>query len=435
MSLVTKGGFSHIYKTNEGTIRKALDIRDNCDNIVVEIDIMSRLRHINIVKFLKFEYENHYVDIHMECCDGDLDDILESDPLSEKEFMKLYHHIGSALSFIHRNGILHLDIKTNNILFHRVNREITYKLSDFGLSSYTSFDSVLKYGAVNTRPPENYISIMPDMLSDLVREKVGVNEEKYTVKTDSFAFGMLLLASITCQELFYPRYKKNMDGKTKWIYSKYKDLPFSELYSYLHNPVMHLNYIYNRFNLSNEVRSIINRYLVIRYEDRPSIDFNTDGEVIKLGEHLTLSKDDKRQFGSIMLKFIDKVYEDGTYIKVNTLFLTLDLAARYFLYKGKIPTDQRLNAMLDTAGVIYENNHESDRKNASSEICQIVDTFDGSIVRITPFHGKSYREIKDIIVLYCQDVEEYYKLPCDSSIKESLDDSFIETLIHEISTL
>eukprot|EP00929_Paragymnodinium_shiwhaense_P042414 TRINITY_DN21958_c1_g3_i3.p1 TRINITY_DN21958_c1_g3~~TRINITY_DN21958_c1_g3_i3.p1 ORF type:complete len:712 (-),score=179.51 TRINITY_DN21958_c1_g3_i3:97-2232(-) len=52
----------------------------------------------------------------------------------ESEVLKVMQHLLSALSFLNRHGIMHRDIKTDNILWKYERPEGTYKLADFGTS-------------------------------------------------------------------------------------------------------------------------------------------------------------------------------------------------------------------------------------------------------------------------------------------------------------
>ena len=64
---------------------------------------------------------------------GSLADKVKEAPLSEREALGIIREICDALSSVHANGLLHLDIKPANILFDERGRAV---LIDFGVSKY-----------------------------------------------------------------------------------------------------------------------------------------------------------------------------------------------------------------------------------------------------------------------------------------------------------
>ena len=74
--------------------------------------------------------------------------------LSEGDKKSIIQQILSGLAEIHRNGVLHRDLATSNIL---INKQGEVKISDFGLSRFiASPDRPLSRGVItiNYRPPE-----------------------------------------------------------------------------------------------------------------------------------------------------------------------------------------------------------------------------------------------------------------------------------------
>ena len=94
---------------------------------------LSKLHHPNIVNVLEAFEENNTVYYAMEYIDGgSLDKKIEQNQkLSEKQCMELTKQIGSAVSFMHDNMMLHLDLKPSNIMLKQNGDAV---LIDFGLS-------------------------------------------------------------------------------------------------------------------------------------------------------------------------------------------------------------------------------------------------------------------------------------------------------------
>lgn len=99
---------------------------------VREAKNLSKLRHPNIVNVLEaFETNNtcYYVMEYMD--GGSLDELIaKRHGLSEAETARYALQIASALSFMHKNKMLHLDLKPKNIMMNNGNAV----LIDFGLS-------------------------------------------------------------------------------------------------------------------------------------------------------------------------------------------------------------------------------------------------------------------------------------------------------------
>ena len=94
---------------------------------------LAKLHHPNIVKVIEVFDENNTTYYVMEYIEGgSLDDyIKQKGHLSEDEALRCTVEIGNALSYMHKNRIIHLDLKPKNIMR---NQNGTLYLIDFGLS-------------------------------------------------------------------------------------------------------------------------------------------------------------------------------------------------------------------------------------------------------------------------------------------------------------
>lgn len=98
-----------------------------------EAENLAKLNHPNIVKVIEVFDENNTTYYVMEYIEGgSLDDyIKQKGHLSEDEALKCTIEIGSALSYMHKNRMIHLDLKPKNVMR---NQNGTLFLIDFGLS-------------------------------------------------------------------------------------------------------------------------------------------------------------------------------------------------------------------------------------------------------------------------------------------------------------
>ena len=94
---------------------------------------LSKLQHPNIIKVIEsFEANNTIYYVMEFIAGGSLDDyIAKNNGIKEDEAIKIVKQIGSALSFMHKNKMLHLDLKPSNIMMKESGDIV---LIDFGLS-------------------------------------------------------------------------------------------------------------------------------------------------------------------------------------------------------------------------------------------------------------------------------------------------------------
>ena len=98
-----------------------------------EAQNLSKLHHPHIIRVLEAFEANNTVYYAMEYCDGgSLDDrIMRSKGLTEQESVEYTRQIGAALSYMHSQKVLHLDLKPSNVMLRG---DGSLVLIDFGLS-------------------------------------------------------------------------------------------------------------------------------------------------------------------------------------------------------------------------------------------------------------------------------------------------------------
>lgn len=130
----------------------------------------SMLPHPNIVQMIDFEYDETHAYIIMEYVEGaslaELLDATDDGLLTADEAACVVEGVCDALEFAHDNGVLHLDIKPDNIMVDMSGR---VKLADFGmatLSSMTGYSGV-RGGTVGYMPPEQASGGAVDVRTDV----------------------------------------------------------------------------------------------------------------------------------------------------------------------------------------------------------------------------------------------------------------------------
>ncbi len=148
----------------------------------MEANLYLYLDHPNITRLVDFmEYDNRFF-IAMEYVDGmPLDEYLGrvTGPLPDEKLIPIFLQILDTICYMHHQGILHLDIKPNNIM---IKRDMSIKMLDMGISA-------------RLKDVKNNIKICgtPSFMSpeQIQRQPLG----RYT---DIFALGITLFNMITC---------------------------------------------------------------------------------------------------------------------------------------------------------------------------------------------------------------------------------------------
>ncbi|KAG0077757.1 Checkpoint kinase 2, partial [Podila epicladia] len=117
--------------------------KEERENITHEINLLKSMQHENIVRFIDVAQEQYDYYIFTEMIHGTtLHDhyIYQRNIFTELETRNIFQQICEAVNYLHHRGIVHRDIKSENVM---VTDDGRVKLIDFGLARTTSSNEVL----------------------------------------------------------------------------------------------------------------------------------------------------------------------------------------------------------------------------------------------------------------------------------------------------
>lgn len=100
------------------------------ESLIAEVKLMSRLEHKNIINYLSLERDPDAINVFLEYAPGgSIRSLLDKRRVSMEQSAMWLRDILEGLSYLHTEGIVHLDLKCANVLLAADN---TCKISDFG---------------------------------------------------------------------------------------------------------------------------------------------------------------------------------------------------------------------------------------------------------------------------------------------------------------
>ncbi|KAL0271568.1 UNVERIFIED_CONTAM: hypothetical protein PYX00_008624 [Menopon gallinae] len=175
--VVGRGTFSTIYKClrkgrTEWTCKVLDKKRMNRNSVKSVLPKLLKLKHPNIMRMKEvFETETS-IQLIVEYVSGPeiFEKIVEKGQFSEQDAAQTVRDILKALKYLHGEGVVHGDIKPENLLYENDLEESKLKLDDFGLSQL-SLDKDLMvnslYGSGRYCAPEVLLGKEPGYPSDL----------------------------------------------------------------------------------------------------------------------------------------------------------------------------------------------------------------------------------------------------------------------------
>ncbi|KAG6602127.1 Proline-rich receptor-like protein kinase PERK1, partial [Cucurbita argyrosperma subsp. sororia] len=211
-NLIGKGGSSQVFRgrlpdDNEVAVKILKPSEDVLNEFAVEIEIITSLRHKNIISLLGFCFEDSkFLLVYDFLSRGCLEDILHGNGKSSNAFGWCERYnvavgVAEALDHLHSDSqhVIHRDVKSSNVL---LSDNFEPQLSDFGLAKRASKSSHVTCtdvaGTFGYLAPEYF---MYGKVSD---------------KIDVYAYGVVLLELLSGRKPISTEYPKGQESLVMW---------------------------------------------------------------------------------------------------------------------------------------------------------------------------------------------------------------------------
>ena len=261
VKLIGKGAFGRVYKCLNTKNKKTYAIKrisvlrqskeDNIGNLY-ELHILYHNTCPFILKYFSCEFRTYELSIVTKFCKyGDLYRDIQVrlkkyNYFEEKEIWKIFLQLSYGIFYLHKNNIIHRDLKTANIFLEKDNR---IKIGDFGISKILD----------NTNLTDTQIGTPLYFSPELVKK------QEYGTKTDMWSLGCILYEMLTLRVAFNSLSMAALCKKIKTAsYLKLKN--------------------YNNYN--KQLFSIVDELIIVDQSKRLSADDLLEKDIIKEKEYL-----------------------------------------------------------------------------------------------------------------------------------------------------
>ena len=226
---IGEGAYGKIYKVRNkqsGDIRAMKQITKakitDMGKFQTEIKILSMLDHPNIVRLFEVIEDDKYYNLLEELCTGgELLTRVQSSQLKEKDIARIFNQIMSGVAYIHGMGIVHRDLKLENILFSSEDPMSPIKIIDFGFGVFMGKgeEKQLKEKEGETDLKKFGFKRLKSKVGTLYYISPEIIKGNYDEKCDIWACGVILYILLAG----YPPFSGNTD---KEVYSQITNIKY-----------------------------------------------------------------------------------------------------------------------------------------------------------------------------------------------------------------
>ncbi len=196
LHMIGEGGMSRVYlasreKDDEPLVVKILrsevtDDKTSLERFLEEYSLIERIRSPHVARIHGHGVSEGHAYLVMEFFDGgDLSQRLQGKPMEPGAALKIFRELMFALGDIHETGVLHRDLKPQNLMFRN---DGSLAIVDFGIAKHIDAVDRTNYGEILGTP--RYMS--PEQ----------VQGRALDLRTDIYSAGVLLFQMLSGEHLF-----------------------------------------------------------------------------------------------------------------------------------------------------------------------------------------------------------------------------------------
>jgi serine/threonine protein kinase len=195
------GGQALVYKAIQKATKRVVALKVLLQGVQIslsaqyrferEVDLAASLQHPNIVTIYDSGIAKGQYYFAMQYIEGKpLDEYIQSEKLSIRQTMELFHHLCSAVAYAHQRGVMHRDLKPGNIL---VDADGQPHILDFGLAKLTDSSEPTSPEMLMTSIPGKVMGTLAFMSP----EQASAQPDAVDVRTDVYSIGVILYRILT----------------------------------------------------------------------------------------------------------------------------------------------------------------------------------------------------------------------------------------------
>ena len=214
---IGEGAYGKIYKVRNkqsGDIRAMKQVTktkiQDMGKFQDEIKILSTVDHPNIVRLFEVIEDDKYYNLIQELCTGgELLTRAQKNQLKEKDIARIFYQIMSGVAYIHGIGIVHRDLKLENVLFLTEEPNSPIKIIDFGFSVFMGKNNEMskEKESESQDPKKGGFKRLKSKVGTLYYISPEIIKGNYDEKCDIWACGVILYILLAG----YPPFTGNTD--------------------------------------------------------------------------------------------------------------------------------------------------------------------------------------------------------------------------------